>query len=72
MGMIPPGKSQEELDRDAIALWKARRNSGKPTFPAARVHQLVLDLQRRFEEAGKADPKIVEELLVQMHGEAGR
>lgn len=72
MGPIPPDKSWEEIDREAIALWKARRDSGKPCYPAERVHQLILDLEKRFNEVGWADPKIVEELMDQLRKEAGR
>ena len=63
MGMIPPGKSREELDQETIALWKARLNSGEPTYPAERVHAMLLELERRCTTAGKADPAIAQELI---------
>lgn len=63
MGPIPPDKSWEEIDREAIALWKARKNSNRPTYPADRVHAMLLELERRCQQAGRADPAIVEELL---------
>jgi hypothetical protein len=30
MGQIPPDKSLDEIDREAIAIWKIRRKSGLP------------------------------------------
>ena len=63
MGLIPPDKSWEEIDREAIALWKARRDSGKPSYSAERVRAMLRELERRCEEKGEADPAIASELL---------
>jgi hypothetical protein len=73
MWIIDPNKSQEELDREAIEKWKAWKAAGgdqRPTYPAERVHQVLLELERRFNEIGRADPRIAEELLEQMRQEA--
>lgn len=65
MGAIPPDMSLEEYDRQVIAEWKARRASGvvSPSYSSDRVHELLLELERRCTAAGKADPAIAEELL---------
>lgn len=74
MWEIPPGKPWEEIDREMLEqhrALKAREAAGEVvrTYPAARVHQMVLELIRRFEEAGHADPAIVQEVLAELHGE---
>jgi hypothetical protein len=63
MGPIPPDKSLDELDREAVEVWKARRNSGRPTYPAARIEELLVALEREFTQAGSPDPAIVDDLL---------
>jgi hypothetical protein len=72
MGPIPPDKSWEEIDREAVEMARARRASGAkgPTYPADRVHQLLLELERRFTQAGTADPAIIRELLDDLRREA--
>lgn len=73
MGPIPPDKSWEEIDREAIAEIRARRaaNSNGPYFTSAQVHQLLLDLEKRLTEAGRADPAIAQELIANLLREVG-
>jgi hypothetical protein len=72
MGQIPPDKPLEEIDREAIAIWKTRRDSGLPSYPSERVDRFIADLERRLDESGTADPKIAEELLAELRKETGQ
>ena len=59
-------EEMEKMDREAIEISRQRRKANLPTYPAARVHQFITELERRCNEAGQADPKIVEELLAEL------
>lgn len=69
MSIIPPDKPLDEIDREMVERWKARRSSGLPSYSSERVDQLMLDLERRLAESGTADPKIAEELLAELRKE---
>lgn len=73
MGPIPPDMSWEEIDRLAVQEVLVRRAAGNngPYFTSDQVHQLLLDLETRFTEAGRADPAIAQELLAKLRREVG-
>ena len=48
--------------------WAA--NPNPRCYSSERVRKLLADLQARFEQAGGADPAIVEELRAELHAEA--
>lgn len=71
MEPTPHDKFLEDLTREAIEISKSRRLSGMPAIPAHRMHELLVELERRFTEAGKADPAIAHELCEKVkRGEA--
>jgi hypothetical protein len=63
-------EEMERMDREAIEHHKLRRNANLPSFPAERIHQFMTELERRCNEAGQADPKIVAELLAELRAGA--
>ena len=73
MGLIPSGKSWEEIDREAIAEALAQRKSEMdgPLLTSDRVHRFLLELERRFTQAGQADPVIVQEVIADLRREVG-
>lgn len=74
MDPIPPEKSWEEIDREAVERARARRAAGdiEPVYSADRVHRLLVELEERFTQAGTADPKIADELLDALSRETGQ
>jgi hypothetical protein len=51
-----------EQDRIAIERWKKNQGSNEPGVSSDRIHAFLVELLRRFEEAGWPDPTIAEEL----------
>ena len=62
MDKTPDEKFLEDLTREAIETSKARRKLDQPGIPAERVRAMIVELERRCTEAGKADPAIAQEL----------
>jgi hypothetical protein len=71
MGMIPPDMPLDEYDRRVAEEIKARRaiDPNPRTYSSERVRKLLADLQTRFEQAGRADPAIVDELMTELQAE---
>jgi hypothetical protein len=73
MGPIPPDKSWEEIDREAVKEVQAQRAAGEdgPYFTSDQVYRFLQDLEKRFTEAGRADPAIAQELIANLRREVG-